>query len=559
VALTINTNMLSLTAQRHLTGSDGAFATTVQRLSSGLRVNSARDDAAGLAISERFTSQIRGQQQAMRNANDAVSLLQTAEGAIAGVSGALQRIRELAIQSANATNSASDRQALQLEVNALLAEIDRVGATTEFNTLKIFDQNRNPMTGGGSTGDAAKDAVIEALRSGWLENAEKLVKERYGIDGRGKELTIRLLDTIDGAGGTGARVVLSGGKLSLEIDMNDFTNFTDDQAATSLDLLIAHELVHGFMFAGESWNVPQWFHEGAATLIQGWEAALGAEQAAALTASDNLGALDWSSSNSTNYSSAYLAVRYMHSAIKGAGGTGVQDVIQYLHSTAGQDLDSALANASNGAFADVADFQTKFNGAKTSFIGSINFTDNDIGQIGGSGVDGGPEIDARAGVPDGGSKYGADVMDSFVEIWEDFTESAGGGTGNILRFHVGANANQTIDTAIGGMNLGALNLKDVDISTVMGANKAILRMDSALQYASNLRASLGAQMSRMEKTIDNLQVSAENLTASRSRIIDADYAQETAALARAQVLQQAGMAMVAQANQLPLGVLSLLR
>ena len=140
--LGINTNTLSLSAQRRLSGNESALGVAIQRLSSGLRVNSAKDDAAGLAISERLASQIRGQNQAIRNANDGISLLQTAEGATSTLANNLQRMRELAVQSANATNSASDRQALQQEVNQLAQEIDRIGRTTEFNSQKIFDQAR---------------------------------------------------------------------------------------------------------------------------------------------------------------------------------------------------------------------------------------------------------------------------------------------------------------------------------------------------------------------------------------------------------------------------------
>ena len=135
----INTNVMSLNAQRNLTTSQSSLATSLQRLSSGLRINSAKDDAAGLAISERFSSQIRGLDQAQRNANDGISLAQTAEGALAQVTNNLQRIRELAVQSANATNSSTDRTALQAEVDQLLSEIDRVANQTEFNGVKLLD------------------------------------------------------------------------------------------------------------------------------------------------------------------------------------------------------------------------------------------------------------------------------------------------------------------------------------------------------------------------------------------------------------------------------------
>src|SRR5687768_14281668 len=139
MAQTINTNIASLNAQRNLTTSQGSLATSLQRLSSGLRINSAKDDAAGMAIANRFTTQIRGMGQAVRNANDGISLAQTAEGALSEVTANLQRIRELAVQSANATNSASDRAALDQEVQQRLSEIDRIAQTTSFNGLKVLD------------------------------------------------------------------------------------------------------------------------------------------------------------------------------------------------------------------------------------------------------------------------------------------------------------------------------------------------------------------------------------------------------------------------------------
>ena len=139
MALTVNTNIASLTAQRNLTGSQNMLSTSLERLSSGLRINSAKDDAAGLSISARFESQIRGLNQGIRNANDGISLAQTAEGALSEVTGNLQRIRELAVQSANATNSSADRATLQAEVTALVSEIDRVATQTKFNNISLLD------------------------------------------------------------------------------------------------------------------------------------------------------------------------------------------------------------------------------------------------------------------------------------------------------------------------------------------------------------------------------------------------------------------------------------
>ena len=193
----INTNLVSLNAQRMLSLSQNGLATSMQRLSSGLRVNSAKDDAAGLAIAERMNSQIRGMNQAARNANDGISLLQTAEGASSKVTDMLQRMRELAVQSANGTNSDDDRKALQAEVSQLQAEIDRVSATTTFNGTYVFGKNRASAVG---NSDANLQATLDGLQDRWLGQAGKLVQDMYGISGGGATMKI-LTETNTGGGG----------------------------------------------------------------------------------------------------------------------------------------------------------------------------------------------------------------------------------------------------------------------------------------------------------------------------------------------------------------------
>jgi len=226
MSFSINTNFSALNSTRHLSMSETGLSRSLERLSSGLRINSARDDAAGLAITERMTSQIRGLNQATRNANDGVSMLQTADGALSSITESLQRVRELSVQAANATNSTSDKKALQEEANQLLKEIERVSTTTAFNNEKIFDQ-----TSGSVLGDANQLAVMYGLQNGWLEQAESLIQQYYGITADGADISIELTTFTDGAGGTAAQVVglIPGsftGKatdVKLQIDMSDFT------------------------------------------------------------------------------------------------------------------------------------------------------------------------------------------------------------------------------------------------------------------------------------------------------------------------------------------------
>ena len=384
----INTNVMSLNSQRNLATNSASLATTIQRLSSGLRINSAKDDAAGLAISERFSTQIRGMNQAARNANDGISLAQTAEGALGEIGNNLQRIRELAVQSRNATNSADDRAALQKEVAQLKSEIDRVADQTSFNGTKLLDGSFTAQAfqvganqGQTITVDNITDANIAALGT-WNEPS-----------------TTTYTQTTAAAGATAFATGVS-------MDINGVTITTAD----------------------------------------------GAADAAAATA-----------------------------AIKTA-------------------FDAAKANVANTSLANVT----------MAADGTITSTDATLAIANLTNVSG-----VTAGTTNGTA-----------------TEVAGAA-------HTGFAA--------------------LDISTVSGADNAILAMDAALNSVNSARADLGAVQNRFTSVIANLNTTAENLTASRSRIRDTDFAKETAELTRTQILTQAGTAMLAQANQAPQGVLSLLR
>jgi flagellin len=339
MALSINTNVISLNAQRRLGAGQGALATSIERLSSGLRINSARDDAAGLAISERFTSQIRGLNQAVRNANDGISMLQTAEGALTNVTASLQRIRELSVQAANGTYSAGDRQAIQAEISQLASEIDRTAATAQFNGMNVFDPSQASVVG-----DADQLAVFDGMTSvgSWLESSEQLISKLYGISADGAALAIRFTGFTDNAGGVAAYVQATGfdgqgrgTNLTLQVDMADFVppNLPDGGNAPYYnDRIIAHEMVHAVMARATNWQditgSNLWFAEGTAEFIQGAEERVKGDIA-------NVGlpavvaAINGPTNTSEFYSSSYSAVRYMHSRIKGAGGAGVKDVLTY--------------------------------------------------------------------------------------------------------------------------------------------------------------------------------------------------------------------------------------
>jgi flagellin len=380
MAAIINTNVISLNAQRNLSSSQNALATTLQRLSSGLRINSARDDAAGLAISERMSGQIRGLNQAVRNANDGISMSQTAEGALGEIGNNLQRIRELAVQSRNASNSTSDRTALNNEVQQLKAEIDRVASTTAFNGIKLID--------GSFTNQSC-------------------------------QVGANVMETINMTG---------------IVDAQSSSLGTSSQA-----------------------NVTTGVAAGTFT---------------AITAGD-------------------LTINGVSVGAVAAGGDAVSQGIN-------------IANA----------------------INSVSSQTNVYA-----------EADATGAV----MLY--NVSGSSTTIGLAGTATPG---------TTGLTAGTTAATTTAGFAA-------LDISTRAGANAAIASMDSALSALNAGRADLGAYQNRFSSAVANLQTTAENLTASRSRIVDTDFAAETATLSRNQVLQQAGTAMLAQANAMPQSVLSLLR
>jgi flagellin len=395
----INTNVMSLNAQRNLTASGADLATSLQRLSSGMRINSAKDDAAGLAISQRFTTQIRGMDQAARNANDGISLSQTAEGAMAEIGNNLQRIRELAVQSRNATNSPSDRQALNAEAQQLKSEIDRVAGQTNFNGVKLLNgsfENQSFQVGA-NQGETIDIAQIVDARSSALGTWDSVA--------------------------TASSSVQSGA-------------FTDVELAT-----------------GNTYSLTV---DGAEVL--------------AVTA------------------------------------TGAQTINA-------ASIDDALADSD--VLADLEEAGITFTG--TAAAGNLVFSK-------------------------------ADGTDFNVVV-------ANTGTGaGFAGFTTG-----TVAVTNGVESEEMTGFATLDISTAEGADAAMLAMDGALDAINTARADMGAVQNRFTSVVANLSTSSENLSAARSRIQDADFAKESAALSRNQILQQAGTAMLAQANQSTQGVLSLLR
>ena len=391
MAQVINTNTMSLNAQRNLSTSGSSLATTIQRLSSGSRINSAKDDAAGLAISERFGTQIRGTDVAIRNANDGISLAQVAEGSLSEIGNNLQRVRELSVQASNATNSASDRKALQAEVTQLVSEIDRVAKQSDFNGTKLLD------------GSFSSQLFQVGANAGQAIAIDKVVDAKANALGGAQFATSAVAKNASAADNVATTVAAF--------------SITDSKGTeVKFDALV----------------VP------SAGLEAANEVATGKALAAHINAK--------------------------------IGETGV-----YAEAAADGALTLTSVKDSVNAAGAATVFTTDLVGAAAAVQGAKQFADK------------------------------------------------------------------------------------IDVSTVKGAQQALEVVDKALGAINSTRADLGAVQNRFTSVVANLQTSTENLSASRSRIKDTDFAKETAELTRTQILQQAGTAMLAQANQVPQNVLSLLR
>jgi flagellin len=554
MALTINTNASSLSAQRNATARSKGLAQAIERLSSGLRINRASDDPAGYVISERMATSLRGMSQATRNINDGVSMLQVADSAMAQVTDSLQRLRELAVQAGNGSYSDGDRASLQQEAVQLLGHISQVGTETAFNGQAIFAQDLTSIGG-----DEKKRAVIDGLKTGWLSSAEKLVKQYYGIEADGVSMTINL-DTTDGPSNVLASVsgTVGGGSgkyndIHLNIDMADFgSGSTADGGSSPLysDRVIAHEMVHAVMSRATGFQFPQWFTEGTAELIQGAD-----ERLKAAIAGGGVGAVVASVAGTFTYEGGYAASRYMHARLKELGvDGGMKGIMQYLNQHQGAGLDEALNAVSGGVYGDTNAFVADFSANGAAFITTrMDLNNADTGAIGGLDADGGPSRSAKDVVPDVGERSAANPTAGFDEIFP----TLGGYSGTRrMQVMVGARPEDMIELNFSAMSATALGLADLDLKR---SSVAILHIDQALEFVNQQRVVAGASSSRLDAAAAAVARGSEDMAAARSRVRDADYAAEATALTRNQILQQAATAMLSQANSQPRAVLQLLR
>ncbi len=580
--LIINSNIASLNAQRQLMNSGADLDKASERLASGRRINSAADDAAGLAISNRQTSQIRGLDQAIRNANDGISLIQTAEGALEESTNILQRMRELAIQSANGIYSDTDRTTLDAEVQQLKAEIDRIAETTSFNGQNILDGSLGEFDlqvgassgqsisveigtldakslGGGNSGDVVGTAMTDSITN--------IVASIAGT--AGTSLTINDQNAGDFSGVT----TLNGFVDSINTNVSgvEASAFLEGTASAAGDGIITSSQYVQFAVRDADGNTQTYQVSGTGSLTEL------ADKIGEVSNGDLEGTINddgFLQVNSDNAES--IVVTYSGAT---ASNTGIAASTTFRASLAFDITDSSVENVKIA----IADTTTALTAALAEDLGLQNRTKSDItgNALTGTGAlaDGDVIINGIAiSAITAGGDTGAQAQNLAAAINETSNLTGVVATADTAATAMNVTLNSvdgteiSIDFKAGGAatfaNTGLLetnnsstsgdSISGVDISTQQGALDAIAVVDAALDEISSVRADLGAINNRLDFTVSNLSSVIQNTSEARSRIMDADFAAETAALSRSQVLQQASQAILAQANARPQQVLSLL-
>lgn len=483
----INTNVSSLQSQNSLRLNETKLSTSMARLSSGIRINSAKDDSAGLAITTRMTSEIRGLNQAVRNANDGISVAQIAEGALGEITNILQRLREISVQSANASNNDTDRSFLNTEALQLTDEVMRIGTQTNFNGIKLLDGgfSNKQFQVGSNNGETITFSSIGDSRASAL-GANSLV-----LDG-----------TVTSATKAAGADVSAGNTVGAETNLTLSTANGGTTSAISYSALDdAKAIALAINNAANSIGI-QATATNSATL-----GSLGSSGTVSMT-------LNGQSISAVVNSTTDLTA--LASAINGqTGNTSITATFANSNDKSVMTLTSA-----DGRDISVLDFLNS-GATKTASFSGVTLT-------GGAGTD-------------------SSIKTGTVSL----ISSKGAITA--------ANANADVFASAGTVTSTLTSVSGIDISTVANANSALTTIDAALTQVNNTRAGLGGLMNRFEAAISNQNTAISNLSASRSRILDTDYAVETTNLAKAQIIQQAATAMLAQANQSSQSVLALLK
>lgn len=549
MGMVVQHNISAMTANNAMTRNVSGLSKSTEKLSTGYSINRAADNAAGLAISEKMRSQIRGLSQATNNANDAISLIQTAEGGLQETEDILQRMRELSVQSANGTYTDEDREQIQYEVDALKDEIDRIAESTEFNEMKLLDGSLDGVTTGSTDYGPRYGVYLSAntANGGTLSNNVSL--EGSTITSSVAGVTVDLQDTASGLGGENAEWSDDGMTLTLNLvvgstytqsqidDLIKNATQAKDATQTATPAEVSFNLKNGvFSFTDTETYTTQTGKRADSEEVDVTSLLMTGGSAQNDKYADSIRFV------SNNYGEDNREIHILSNVAAGKEwvetntanneGTGIKDGEFTLHLATGveyseSDIEKLLAKAGLDYDVTLSDQAIDPDGDKVLFIQTKEAqVDISMSAVAGTGL-------------------GSD-------------KTVGSGEG--LTFQIGANGveDQRLTVNIADMSSTAIGVKGCDVSTQDGANAAINSIDDAIKTVSTQRAKLGAVQNRLEHTVNSLSTAEENLQSAESQIRDTDMASEMINYTKSNILQQASQSMLAQANQQPQGVLQLL-
>ncbi len=602
----INTNLTALSVQRFLNALNFEQTETFRRLATGVKINSGADDASGMAISTKMRSQIIALDRAQQNAQDGISLVQIADGGLNGINDLVNRVRELAVQSANETNDPQDRDKMQLEVNQLVTEIDYVTERTQFNNRRLLDGSGSyisptfsngvlgtPDSGDGTTMGELQSKILQYLEGTWLNDAARAIQERTGLAfNENIKLTVAFEPVAGSAvaymasspNNTDYKLVINSNflKNALNSEFDPTSSGSGPEAGGMLlDRVLTHEMMHGIMNnqigSDDLGKLPEWFAEGLAEAVHGASyrySDFETSQSIAQAKSDLSKSAPPANGSYESYSSGYLFVQYLdhYDGTKGGG-----KIAELLNNIKTQSFHEAVKST----FGNDRTVNTLWNEMQEK-IGTtdqefLDFLSDHMGiSAGGNyGLSGGSYSDADAvpnastpssETPTGKKDFNLNGV-SIMVIWPtihspETTNFANGGTppnqvinralpvsGPGLMLQVGANAGQMMNIGIGTVNASTLLGSGVDITTAQNANNAIGQIDNGLNYLSMERAKIGAYQTRLEQITTSLASFSLNTSDANSRIKDADMAKEMVRHSSNNVLATASMMVLALSNR----------
>ena len=567
MAMIVQHNMSAMNANRMLGITNSSLAKSTEKLSSGYKINRAADDAAGLSISEKMRSQIRGLNKASDNAQDGISLIQTAEGALNESHSILQRMRELSVQASNGTETDDDREAVQKEISQLQDELTRISSTTEFNTMKLLDGSLGSKSASSQGAVLTGTNVATFSATGLDSNSVK--KDLSGLAGT----TVKDTFEIDGQKFT---IDWSKGKAKdfaskYSVDLANMTESQTKALASDLETLLNESAAD----AGVSGTVKVAYKaDGQITVTSnnnGEESSFGFVGTDATTvtegaaATDSLGAVMFSGQADANAAKTADATMKISNTIAAnstftmtINGTEVQAKIATAINE-GDEMKTAAGIIQTSVQTAVDAYNTAMGtGTTTEALKNTDFTVT-------ANKDGSFNIE-YTGDKEVSFSFGEATVNGLTgttatKLGLTNKQSASATSNKGIELQIGANEGQTMEFTIDDMSAAALGVdgNKVDLATQDGAQKATTTIDAAIKKVSEQRSKLGAVQNRLEHTIANLDTAAENTQTSESRIRDTDMAEEMVAYSKNNILLQAGQSMLAQANQSNQGVLSLLQ